>query len=254
MAATVKTKQEIEKIRTAGKILAKVLKEIVSQAKEGVTLNDLDELAYDLIQKADVKPAFLGYQPGGAHKPFPATLCTSVNEVVVHGVPTKRRLRAGDLLKLDLGVNFEGYNADAAVTVGIGKIFPVAEQLIHITFKALEAAIAVAIAGNTLGDIGYAIKKTAEAHNFKVFKELTGHAIGKKLHEEPTVLNYGTPGKGLELQAGMVLAIEPMLSAGSDRIRQLADESYATVDKSLNAHFEHTILVKEGGAEILTML
>ena len=254
MAALIKTNEEIAKIREAGKILAKVLQELILQAREGLVLKDLDDLAYGLILKAHAKPAFLGYQPGGASRPFPASLCTSVNEVVVHGVPSKRRLKSGDLLKLDLGVNYDGYNADAAISMGIGEISRLAQELIGATKKALAAAIAAVKPGNTLGDIGYVIKKTASDHNFKVLKELTGHGIGKALHEEPTIFNEGTPGRGEMLRVGMVLAIEPMLSAGSDQVKQLPDESYASVDQSLNAHFEHTIAITEQGPEILTML
>lgn len=241
-------------MRKAGRILAETLTQLVGFAQEGIAFIDLDELARGIIQKAGGKPAFLGYAPEGAKRPFGATLCTSLNHVVVHGVPTSRRLQSGDLLKLDLGVNFEGFYADAALTIGIGNISRQASELIQVTQKALEAGIQGARPGNTLGDIGFAVSKTAAEHGFKVIKGLTGHGIGQKLHEDPVVLNEGQPGKGLILQSGMTLAIEPMLSAGSNKVIQLDDDSYATSDGSLSAHFEHTIVVTEKGAEVLTVI
>ena len=187
----VKTQEEINKMRTAGKILAKVLRELTAVASPGVTLKDLDGLAYDLIKKAGAEPAFLNYQPHGASRPFPATLCTSVNEVVVHGVPTRRRLQSGDLLKLDLGVKYAGYYADAALTIGIGEISPLTQELIQVTRQALTSAIAAAEPGNTIGDIGFSVQKTAADHGFQIIKDLTGHGIGKTLHEEPSIFNEG---------------------------------------------------------------
>src|SRR3989344_2144336 len=214
----VKTPEEILKMRRAGKILAQTLAQLVGFAQEGITLLDLDDLARGIIQKAGGKPAFLGYAPEGAKRPFAATLCTSLNHVVVHGVPTRRRLQSGDLLKLDLGVNFEGYCADAALTIGIGNISRPASQLIQATRKALEAGIRRAFPGNTLGDIGFAVSTTAAEHGFKVVKGLTGHGIGQAVHEEPVVADEGRPGKGLALESGMTLAIEPMLSAGASKV------------------------------------
>lgn len=251
----IKTGDEIEKIREAGKILAKTLAALTQAAEEGITLKDLDDLARGLIRKAGAEPAFLGYKPGGATKGFPAAICASLNDVVVHGVPTvKRRLKNGDLLKLDLGVRFHGYCADSAVTLGIGEISEIGKKLLEATKEALTAAIAAARTGNTLGDIGFIIKKTAQAHNFKVVKGLTGHGIGKNVHEDPSVFNDGEPSKGLKLKKGIVLAIEPMFSAGSDKVKQLADESYATVDGSLSAHFEHTVVITDGKAEVVTQI
>lgn len=251
----IKTPDEIQKIRAAGKILARVLEQLKSAAQEGITLKDLDVLAEGLIKKAGAEPAFLGYRPDGADRPYPATLCASLNNVIVHGVPTaKKRLKSGDLLKLDLGVRYQGYCADAALTLAVDNIDGIGQKMIVATQEALKNGIQAARAGNTLGDIGFAIKKTTESYGFKIIKGLTGHGIGEKVHEEPSVYNEGDPGKGLKLKAGMVLAIEPMISAGSDQIKQLKDESYATIDNSLAAHFEHTIVITDGAAEILTMI
>ncbi len=248
----IKTAEEIKLIRIAGKILANVAKQIKESAQEGVSLQDLDQLAQKLIQEAGAEPAFLGYQPYGADKPFPASICASLNEVVVHGVPTNYKLKSGDLLKLDFGVDYQGYIADAAFTVGIGKISKEGEQLINATKNALAVGIKECKAGNTLGDVGWAINNYVTKHGFKVVKGLTGHGVGKELHEDPPVFNEGQKNTGLRLKAGMVLALEPMVSAGDPYIRQLPDDSYATRDGSLSAHFEHTIVVAEKGAEILT--
>ena len=252
MNSLIKSPREIEKMRHAGGILARVLSQLASVAEEGMTGRDLDALARDLIVKGGGTPAFLGYQPAGAQRPFPAALCISFNEVVVHGVPTSRRLRSGDLVKLDLGVRYDGYCADAAVTVGVGTIAPQRRKLIEAAERALDAAIAQARSGNTLGDIGAALSREVKRHGFRVVKGLTGHGIGREVHEEPTVLNEGVPGRGLTLAPGMVLAIEPMVSAGSKRIVQRPDESYATEDWSFASHAEHTVLITDGEPEILT--
>lgn len=250
----IKTYAQINKIRAAGKILAKVLREVSNTAREEITLKDLDDLARELILKAGARPAFLGYRPAGASKPYPSSICASVNEVVVHGVPTDRRLRQGDILKLDLGVNLDGWNADCAITLGIGNIGNTAKDLIMTAKDALEAAIAVSKAGNSLGDIGWAIQSITKKRGFKIIKGLAGHGIGERVHEEPSVFNEGLPGKGEKLKSGMVLAIEPMISIGSDQIVQLEDDSYKTADSSLSAHFEHTIVITDDGCEILTVL
>lgn len=249
-----KTSEEIEKIRAAGKILAKVAEAISAEAKEGTRLSSLNKLATDIIKKAGAKPAFLGYKPTGAKKPYSYSICTSINDVVVHGQPTNYQLKSGDLLKLDFGVFYNNYYADAAITLAIGTVSILAKKLIAVTQEALKRAIAVSKPNKTLGDIGYAIQGYVESKGFKVIKGLTGHGIGEELHEEPTILNEGRPNTGPKLKLGMVLAIEPMVSAGSDKIIQLKDESYATSDGSLSAHFEHTIAITEKGVEILTMI
>ena len=248
----IKKPEEIKKIAVAGKILAAAAKELLKIADVGVSLKKLDQFAKNFIIKAGAQPAFLGYHPYGAKKPYPNSICTSVNEIIVHGLPTERKLKSGDLLKLDFGVIYDGYYADAAWTLGIGNISPITQKLIATTRKALEIAIKECIPGKTLGDIGYAINSFVKKNKFKVLKGLTGHGIGKELHEEPTVFNDGRKGSGLKLKPGMVLAIEPMVSAGSDQIIQLPDDSYATGDGSISAHFEHTIAITDKEPLILT--
>ena len=248
----IKKPEEIKKIAAAGKILAAAAKELLKIADVDVSLTKLDQFARNFIIKAGAQPAFLGYHPYGAKKPYPNSICTSVNEIIVHGLPTEHKLKSGDVLKLDFGVIYDGYYADAAWTLGIGNISPITQKLIATTRKALEIAIKECIPGKTLGDIGYAINSFVKKNKFKVLKGLTGHGIGKELHEEPTVFNDGRKGSGLKLKPGMVLAIEPMVSAGSDQIIQLPDDSYATADNSLSAHFEHTIVITDKEPLILT--
>ncbi len=252
--ALIKSEEEIAKIRSAGRILARVLDELKGLIQPGIALKDLDDVARGFIRKLGGEPAFLGYKPTGALKPFPAALCTSLNDVVVHGVPTSRRLKTGDVLKLDLGVKFEGYYADAAATVAVPETDPRTAALIAATESALNRAVALVRPGKALGDIGYAIQEEARKRGFKIVKGLTGHGVGTDLHEEPSVLNEGRPGKGMKLKTGMVIAIEPMVSAGSPFVKKLSDDSYATVDGSLSAHFEHTVAITDKGAEVLTML
>lgn len=254
MISIIKTPAEIEKIRKAGKILAQVARVVLKRAEEGTTLKSLDNLAKELIEKAGAKPAFLGYQPYGARKPYPCSICASINDIVVHGVPNNYRLKSGDVLKLDFGVVLDGWYADAAWTVGIGKITPEVEKLIKVTEQALFAGIKQIRAGHNLGDIGWAINSTVKSLGFKVVSGLTGHGIGRELHEDPSVFNEGKKGSGLKLKTGMVLAIEPMVSAGTNRVLQGKDDSFATADGSLSAHFEHTVAITEKGPEILTLI
>ena len=249
-----KSPQEIKKIATAGRILAKVLKAVVKEAKIGTQLSQLNKLAYQLTKKEGAEPAFLGYKPNGASKPFGASICASVNEVVVHGFPSDYKLQSGDVLKIDFGIEYQGFFADAAVTIGIGNISKEAKHLIKTTQLALKKAVKQARPGKTLGDIGWIIQKTAEDRGLKIIKSLTGHGVGLKLHEEPTIYNFGEKGKGVELKPGMVLAIEPMLAVATEKIIQRPDESWATADGSLSAHFEHTIVITERGAKVLTKL
>jgi len=212
----------------------------------------LDDLAYQLIKKAGAEPAFLGYKPSGAKHPYSATICASINDIIVHGFPTDYKLKNGDILKLDFGVKYEGFYSDAAVTIGIGAISKEAENLIKAAENALNEAIKIIKIGNTLGDIGFAISQTAKKYGVKAIKELTGHGVGLKLHEDPTIYNYGEKGKGIKLKPGMVLAVEPMFAISTDKIIQKKDESWATADGSLSAHFEHTVAITEKGVEILT--
>jgi methionyl aminopeptidase len=251
--ALIKTEAQVALMAEAGRILAKTLKFLEAQVKEGMTLLELDRLARETIIAEGGKPAFLGYKPYGAKHPYPATLCTSLNEVVVHGTPSERVLTAGDILKIDLGVKYRGYYADSAITVAVGNAGATALRLISTTEEALRRAIAKATPKYTIGDIGHAVASYVRAQGFEVVQGLTGHGIGTKLHEDPSVFNEGVPGTGLPLQAGMVLAIEVMTSAGSPRIKQLPDDSYATSDGSISAHFEHTVAVTKTQPHLLTL-
>ncbi len=248
----IKSAEEIQKIEVAGKILAKILKILSREAKVGIKLSDLNRLAYRLTKREKAQPAFLGYKPDAASKPFGASICASVNDVVVHGFPSDYKLKSGDVLKIDFGVEYQGFFADAAVTVAIGDISGEARHLIKTTKLALDKAIKIIKAGNTLADIGWIIQRTAEKEKLRVIRDLTGHGVGLQLHEEPTIYNFGVKGRGVALKPGMVLAIEPMLSLGTDKITQKPDESWATTDGSLSAHFEHTIAITEKGPKILT--
>ena len=212
----IKTPDQIEMLAASGAILASVMKIITSEAREGVRFSDLDKKAEELMRKSGAEPAFLNYKPGGADKPYPASICTSLNDVVVHGLPSNRKLKSGDILKLDFGVKYKGFYTDAAITIPIGEVSDEAKRLIRATKLALEKAIKVARPGKTLGDIGFEIQSVAESFGFKPIKGLTGHGVGFAVHEEPTIHNYGEKGKGRKLLPGMVLAIEPMFSAGSD--------------------------------------
>ena len=247
-----KNNQEIEIMKEGGQILGKIVKEVALLAVEGVELKYLDKMAHDLMIKAGGKPAFLNYRPEWAIKPYPASICASVNSVIVHGLPTNYKLRNGDLLKIDFGLLYKDFYTDIALTVGIGTISEIAQKLISVTKKALDIALSNCYAGKTLGDIGYAINSYVRKNGFSVAKGLTGHGIGKRLHEEPSVFNEGQKGKGLKLEPGMVIAIEPMVSAGKGDIVQLEDESYKMQDNSLSAHFEDTVAITDGEPIILT--
>lgn len=244
---------EIKKIALAGKILAKILETLKKEIKIGTRLKDLDKLAYQLAKKHKAQPAFLGYQPDNASKPFGGSICASINDVIVHGLPSDYKLQNGDVLKIDIGIEYQNFFSDAAITIGIGEISKQAEHLIEITELALKKAIKMAKPGRTLGDIGWIIEKTANDNGLKAIKDLTGHGIGKELHEEPVIYNFGKKASGIKLEPGMVLAIEPMLAIGAEKIIQRPDESWATDDGSLSAHFEHTIAITEKGSQILTI-
>lgn len=247
-----KSERDLGFLRIAGRILVSVLEALKNEARAGVTLFTLDEKARRLIKKAGARPAFLGYQPEGGRKPYPAAVCVSINEKIVHGLPSGYILKEGDVLKIDIGVDYQGYFTDAALTVGIGRISREAESLINVTRQALNEAVKICRPSFSLGDIGWAIEKTVSEKKFSVIKGLTGHGIGLELHEDPVIYNYGRPGEGVKLTKGMVLAVEPMVSAGSGEIKQEPDESFVTKDKSLSAHFEQTIAITEESPEILT--
>lgn len=252
MKISLKTEKEIAVIAAGGKILAEALKEVSRNAKIGVKLKDLDKLAFNFIKKNNGEPAFLGYRPESSQRPYNASICASVNDVIVHGFPTDYILKEGDVLKIDIGVKYQGFYSDAAMTIGIGKISKNAEFLIMATKTALEAAIDMAKPGNTLGDIGWIIDSTAKKYKFKAVKGLTGHGIGRNLHEDPSIYNFGERGSGIRLEAGMVLAIEPMFAIGTDKVIQQLDESWATSNGELSAHFEHTVAITDNGCRILT--
>lgn len=253
------SQEEIQKIRQAGHILAKVLKALKNETKPGTSLSYLDNLAKKITKEFGAEPAFLGYKPEGAKHAYAYSICTSLNNVIVHGTPREYCLIEGDVLKIDFGVKYPStssgqasYYSDSAVTVIVGRGTKEAQNLLKATQNALEQAIKIAKPGNYLGDIGWAIERTAKKFDVKVIKGLTGHGIGLDLHEEPVVYNYGKKGAGFELKPGMVFAVEPMFSIGTEDIIQLGDESWATIDGSLSAQFEHTIAITSKGAEILT--
>jgi len=248
MPVELKNREEIGHMREAGRIVAEILDALEKAVAPGVSTWELDQLAERLIHEKGARPAFKGYRG------FPSCLCTSINHEVVHGIPSrKRRVAAGDLLKLDFGVVYKGYFGDSARTIPVGKVSPEAEALSRATRESLEAGIRVAVAGNYVGDIGHAVQSHVEALGYSVVKDFVGHGIGRKLHEEPQIPNYGTPGTLTRLRPGMVLAIEPMVNAGTWEVETLDDDWTAvTTDGRLSSHWEHTIVVTENGPEVLT--
>lgn len=243
----VKTSGQIALMRQAGRIVGETLQILRETIRPGITTLELDDLSRGTIRRLGGKPAFLGYRG------FPAGLCTSVNDQVVHGIPSRRPLQEGDIVGLDMGAVVEGYYADAAVTVPVGRVSAGAADLIAATEQALGAGISMARAGRRLSDISHAIQQAAEGRGYSVVREFVGHGIGARLHEPPQVPNYGAPGFGPLLKAGMALAIEPMVNAGKAAVRVLNDGwTTVTKDGSLSAHFEHTVAVTEEEPEILT--
>jgi methionyl aminopeptidase len=243
-----KSPSEIEKMRAANALVAGVLAELAAMVAPGVTTRDLDEVAERLVREGGAEPAFKGYRG------YPATLCASVNEQVVHGIPSSRRLVDSDILSLDMGVKLNGFFGDSAVTVPVGHITEDAQRLLTVTQEALEHGIAQVRVGNRISDIGHAIQLHVESHGFSVVREFVGHGIGAALHEEPQIANYGEPGRGPRMAEGMVLAIEPMVNMGRPAVKVLADGWTAvTRDGSLSAHFEHTVAVTRQGPLILTV-
>ena len=246
---TRKTKDQIALMRRAGKVVAEMHEECIRAAKAGATTMDVDRVARDVIDRRGARSNFLGYHG------FPAVVCTSPNDVIVHGIPSDSVvLREGDILSIDCGAIIEGWHADAAVTVPIGDIDDESQLLIDITRRSLELAIEQVVEGHRLGDIGAAVEGIAEENGFTVVREYVGHGIGTAMHEEPQVPNYGPAGRGLKLKEGMVLAIEPMVNAGSAETVVLDDGwTVVTRDHRRSAHFEHTIAVTEHGPEVLTL-
>jgi len=251
----IKSAEEIEKMRRAGRLTAEVLAVVSLKAAAGITTLELDRLAEEIIRGEGARPAFKGYAPSFVRcEPFPATLCTSVNSEVVHGIPDERPLKDGDVLSIDTGVELDGYYGDAAVTVVIGKGSQVALKLIETTRRALENAIDKCRPGNRLSDVSHTIQTVAESEGFSVVRKFVGHGIGKSMHEDPPVPNYGEPGKGPMLKPGMVLALEPMVNEGTHEVIASPDFwPVRTKDGKLSAHFEHVVAVTDGEPDVLTL-
>jgi len=244
---SIKTPEEIQIMREGGKILAAVLKEVEKSARPGITTLELDKLAEESILKSGAKPAFKG------HEGFPFSLCASVNEVVVHGFPSAYVLKEGDIIGLDLGVLYKGFNTDMSITIPIGKVSFEAKRLINVTKKSLRLGIKKAKVGNTFGDIGNSVQRFVEDQGYGVVRELCGHGIGKEVHEEPRIPNFGKRGSGEAIKEGMVFCIEPMVTMGDYQLKKADDGyGYAARDNSLTAHFEHTIAITKKGPRILT--
>jgi len=250
-----KSRDEIEKMRRAGGLVARVLAAVVDMAGVGVTTLELDKLAEGMIRAEGAVPAFKGYQPDFIKcGPYPGTLCASVNSQVVHGTPDDRPLADGDLLSIDTGVELDGYFGDAAVSVVVGCVRPEVQKLMDVTRHSLDAAIVMCRPGNRVGDVSHAVQAVVEAEGFNVVRRFVGHGIGTSMHEDPPVPNYGTPGTGPLIKAGMVFALEPMVNMGTHEVEASADRwPVSTRDGSLSAHFEHTVAVREDGPDVLTL-
>jgi methionyl aminopeptidase len=243
-----RSEAEIARMQAANQLVAEVLARLEAAVAEGVSTLDLDVMAERMVRDGGAEPAFKGYRG------FPATLCTSVNEEVVHGIPSKSRvLRRGDVVSIDMGVKLAGYYGDSAVTVAVGDVPQKTQDLLRVTRESLERAIEKVQVGGRLSDVSHAVQQWVEAHGFSIVREFVGHGIGEKLHEEPQIPNYGPPGRGPKLAAGMVLAIEPMVAMGRPETKVLSDGWTAvTKDRSLAAHFEHTVAVTADGPLVLT--
>lgn len=248
---TIKSPREVDVMGAAGQIVAETLALVARQARPGISTEELDDVAEEFIRShPGARPSFKGLYG------FPKSLCTSINQEVVHGIPSRKRvLKDGDIVSVDCGVCLEGLHADSAVTVPVGEVSPEVQRLLRVTQEALEAGLAQARAGNHVGDIGHAVQQVAEAAGFSVVRELVGHGIGTSFHEEPQVPNHGKPKRGVRLARGMTIAIEPMVNVGKPDIRTLDDKwTVVTRDGSLSAHFEHTVMIDEGRPRILTLL
>ena len=247
MPIIIKSDDEIAIMRHAGKVVAETLTRLVSELRPGVVVKDLDKVVRREFDRHKVEPTFLGYHG------YPATVCVSVNEEIVHGIPGKRVIQEGDVVSLDLGCTYKGFVADSALTVIVGEAKPGTQELVDVTRGALNEGIRHAVAGQKLGEVSHAIQEHIEGHGFGVVREYVGHGVGRDMHEEPQVPNFGLADRGPVLKKGMVLALEPMVTVGDWHTRQLADNwTVVTADGSLAAHFEHTIAIREGEAEVLT--
>jgi methionyl aminopeptidase len=248
-----KSIDEIKLMRAAGEVAASILEEVCAGAVPGVSTWELDQLARKLIQKSRVESAFLHYGPGGL-PPYPAVLCTSINSVIVHGIPSKRDvLKDGDIISIDLGIFKNGFCADTAKTVGVGKISQARQRLVKTTMDSLEHAMEICVPGMRIGDIGATVQKFVESAGYSVVEQFVGHGVGRQMHEDPQVPNFGTFGSGKRAKAGLVIAIEPMVNAGTLDVETLDDQWTAvTKDRKDSAHFEHTIAIVEQGIWVLT--
>lgn len=242
-----KSEKDLQMLRQSGKILARIMQRLRDFIKAGVSTQEIDRLAEELLRRENSLPAFKGY------KGFPANICTSINEEIVHGIPGERRIREGDIISLDLGINYAGYFSDAATTLAIGRVNSRAKKLIEVTKTALSEGIKQSRIGNKLSDISYAIQSYVEKHGFSVVRQFVGHGIGLSLHEEPEIPNFGRPHQGPELKPGMVFAIEPMVNMGTWE-SEILDNGWTAVtkDRLPSAHFEHTVAITEDGPEVLT--
>ncbi len=246
---TDKSKHELEIMREAGRIVATVLDEMKRWIKPGVTTRELDAAAETLIRKAGATPSFMGYNG------FPASICASVNEELVHGIPGPKKLEDGDIVSIDVGAYYKGYHGDSAYTYAVGNISEEAKRLLEVTEASLYEGIKMAVVGNRLSDISHAVQAYVEPKGFSIVRDYVGHGIGREMHESPQIPNFGPPGKGPRLRTGMVLAIEPMVNVGSYDVRTLSDNwTVVTADGSLCAHFEHTVAIDEDGPIIMTAL
>ena len=256
MSIILKTEEEIEILREGGRRLATVLNKVKDKVKPGVSTKDLDRYAQELIKEMGDEPAFLNYTPEGVRVPFPAALCTSVNEEIVHGIPKENViLKEGDIISIDCGLCHQGLYTDMAMTIPVGKVLPEIKKLLDTTRLALEAGIKAFKPGNTLGDVGSVIFDFAHQEGYGVVEELSGHGVGKEIHEDPYIPNFGRPGKGEKIVPGMVVAIEPMFNLGTKHVKFENDHyTVRTLDHKPSAHFEHTIAVTENGPEILTQV
>jgi methionyl aminopeptidase len=250
---TLKSPREIEIMRRANVIVAEVLQELKRRVAPGVTTLELDAVAEEMTLKRNAIPAFKGYSVAG--RVYPCCLCASVNDEIVHGIPSNRALREGDIVGLDYGVIYEGFYGDSALTAGVGKVSEQAQRLLEVTERSLYTGIEQLREGKRLGDLGAAVQKVAESAGFSVVRSFVGHGIGKRLHEEPPVPNYGQPDQGLRLKEGMVLAIEPMVNVGGHEV-EIKDDGWTAVTKdgSLAAHFEHSVAITRNGPYILSQI
>jgi methionyl aminopeptidase len=245
----IRSPREIEQLKRSNAVVAEVFHELKKAIAPAITTKELDQIAEEIIRSRGAIPAFKGYRG------FPATLCISINEEVVHGIPGQRKLKAGDIVSLDVGTILDGYFGDAAITLPVGEVDPTAQKLLEVTERALSIGIEKAMVGNRLFDISYAIQEWVEGNHFSVVRDFVGHGIGKNLHEDPQIPNFGSPHQGPRLENGMVFALEPMVNEGTHEVKILPDGwTVVTADGKRSAHFEHTIAITDGGAEILSVI